>query len=362
MEIIRVELAERTYPIYMGSGLLEELGRFYQDHSLGPQATIVTDEIVAKLYLDRALESLARCGIRAEPILLEAGERSKSLATVDAIFERLIAARFRRDATIIALGGGVIGDVAGFVAATFLRGVCWVQVPTTLVAQVDSSVGGKVGINHRLGKNLIGAFHQPRFVLIDPALLRSLPLGEWRSGLAEIIKYALIRDERFFALLEERWPSLAEKQDEGLWPKIIARCVAIKSSIVVEDEREQGVRRLLNFGHTIGHALEAALNYQIRHGEAVAWGMRAAAWLSWEKGLLSKKESTRVMWLLGQLAPSRLPPLRAEVVLSYVYQDKKIYHNKLHFVLLRRIGEAVVRDDVSEEELVGALGYLQGRR
>lgn len=364
MKIIQVDLGPRSYPIYIEPGLLDQLGALYRKHGLSPRVAIITDETVAKLCLARVQSSLSQVNIAAEPIVIPPGENYKSLAVADGIFEQLIEKGFTRDSTVVALGGGVVGDVAGFVAATLLRGVSLVQLPTTLLAQVDSSVGGKVGVNHRLGKNLIGTFYQPRFVLIDPELLKALPLQERRSGLAEVIKYGLIGDERLFTLLEDQLEELlaVPPGSQALLEDVIARCCMLKSSIVAQDEIERDARRLLNFGHTIGHALEAALDYQVRHGEAVAWGMQAAAWLSWAKGLLCGSEFARIRRLLTRLKCPSLEVLDEDVVLRKVYLDKKTRQNKIHFVLLRRLGEAVVRSDVSEAEIRRALAHIKDHK
>jgi len=260
----------------------------------------------------------------------------------------------------VAVGGGVVGDLAGFVAATYLRGIRWVQVPTTLLAQVDASVGGKTGINHRLGKNLIGAFHQPRFVLIDPQVLETLPERERRSGIAEIVKAGLIRDEALFALLEERLEELIRLQDPRRVEEVIGRAVAIKAQIVSEDEREvTGTRALLNFGHTVGHALEAATQYKhLTHGEAVLWGMLAEAHLSYRLQKLSRGELRRVQELLGRLPRPPLPEgLDIDTLMEYMYRDKKARGRRLRVVVLGGIGRAEVTE-APEEELREALQAL----
>jgi 3-dehydroquinate synthase len=361
MKAIQVDLGPRSHPIYVGAGLLKRLGALYREHGLGSRAAIITDENVAQLYLASAAQSLSRGGITAEPIVIPPGERSKDLRTADRIFGQLIEKGFTRESTIIALGGGVVGDLAGFVAATFLRGVALVQVPTTLLAQVDSSVGGKVAVNHPQGKNLIGTFWQPRFVLIDPETLKTLPIRELRSGLAEIIKYGLIRDEGLFALLEDRLEELltAAQTNPELIETIIARCCEIKAAIISRDEMDHDLRRLLNFGHTIGHALEAALEYRLCHGEAIAWGMQAATGLSQAKGLLCASERLRVARLIARLGPPRPGAVDFNAVQRKIRLDKKIRDGKIHFVLLSAIGEAVVCHDVSVAEIIEALAAIE---
>jgi len=259
MREIRVELKERSYPVYLEAGALERLGELYARHGLGERAAIITDRTVEKLYARRALQALKEAGVDAQVIPVPPGESSKSLEWADRLYTRLLWGQFDREAVVVAVGGGVVGDLAGFVAATYLRGVRWVQVPTTLLAQADASVGGKTGINHRLGKNLIGAFHQPQFVLVDPRVLETLPERERWSGAAEIVKAGLIRDAGLFELLEGRLEELVQRGDWDFVEEVLARAVQVKARIVSEDEREvTGARALLNFGHTVGHALEAA--------------------------------------------------------------------------------------------------------
>ena len=367
MKIIPVELGRRSYAIYLNNGLFSELGRLYREHELGEQVAVITDRTVQKLYGAQALQSLKAAGLRAQIIPVPAGESSKSLAWADRLYERLIRTGVDRQATIIALGGGVVGDLAGFVAASYLRGIAFVQLPTTLVGQVDSAIGGKTGLNHRLGKNLIGAYHQPRFVLIDPELLSSLPLGEWRSGWAEVLKYALIQDAEFFAQLEALSPGpdkvLAEVLSENaeLLRGIIARCCRIKAQIVSEDEREAGRRELLNFGHTIGHALEAVTGYRrFRHGEAVAWGMLAAAWLSREQGLLAQEPWGRIERLLSSFElPRDLSGCEDEALLAAMRRDKKSRAGQIRLVLLSDIGRATRGQVANEAELRQAFDYLR---
>jgi 3-dehydroquinate synthase len=249
----------------------------------------------------------------------------------------------------------VVGDIAGFVAATYLRGIPWIQVPTTLLAQVDSSVGGKTGVNHPAGKNLIGAFYQPRLVLIDPDLLGSLPPRELHAGLAEVVKAALIGDAQLFSLLEAHWEGFVSGDPELLEEAILRAC-RVKAEVVSRDEREAGHRRILNFGHTLGHALEAATEYRhFLHGEAVAWGMLGAIWLSWKRGLLNDGERGRIEALLSRLPKPPIPEIPTERFREHLRRDKKIVAGTLHYVYLSRIGEAVLEEGISEEELLSAL-------
>lgn len=361
MREIPVELRERSYPVYLGAGALERMGELYRRHGLvGGRAAILTDRTVEKLYARRVLTLLQEAGIEAQVIPVPPGESSKSLEWADRLYTRLIWGGFDRDSVIVAVGGGVVGDLAGFVAATYLRGIRWVQVPTTLLAQVDASVGGKTGINHRLGKNLIGAFHQPRFVLVDPEALETLPERERWSGAAEVIKAGLIRDGEFFALLEERLEELIRLRDPRFVEEVIARAVTIKARIVSEDEQEvTGARALLNFGHTVGHALEAATQYKrFTHGEAVAWGMLAEAHLSHRRGKLSRGELRRVEDLIERVPrPPLFEGLDIDTLMEYMYRDKKARGRRLRVVGLGGIGRAEVTE-ASEEELRETLQAL----
>lgn len=360
MRTIHVALDERSYPIYIEAGSREKLGQLYSQHELGRRAAIITDKNVEKLYGAATLAQLKHAGVDAQLIPVPPGESSKSLEWLDKLYTRLIWAGFDRDTTLVALGGGVVGDLAGFVAATYLRGVRWVHVPTTLLAQVDAAIGGKTGINHRLGKNLIGAFHQPRFVLIDPQFLRTLPERERWAGLAEITKYGCIYDGELFAQLEAhlRVKGVVEEL-EKLIP-LIERSVQIKSQIVSADEREAGQRALLNFGHTLGHALEAATKYQrFLHGEAVAWGMLAEGHLSHKRGWLAREDFERIAALLGQFPKPSLPPdLERESFLGYIGRDKKARQKQIRVVLLRAIGQAALTE-VEEIEIREALEDLR---
>lgn len=358
MKTIRVELGERSYPIYIEAGALGKLGELYSQHQLGTHAAIITDKTVEKLYGSHTLAQLKSVGVEAQLIPVPPGESSKSLEWLDRLYTRLIWASFDRDTTIVALGGGVVGDLAGFLAATYLRGVRWIQVPTTLLAQVDAAIGGKTGINHRLGKNLIGAFHQPQFVLTDPHCLNTLPERERFAGLAEVIKYGLICDENFFTQLETHCESYLEspKRFSGL----IERSAQIKSEIISRDEQETASRALLNFGHTIGHALEAATKYQhFLHGEAVAWGMLVEAYISHKKRWLTASDFERISGLLGRLRKPVLPTnLEMESILEYIHRDKKTRHKQIRVVLLRRLGQAVL-SGVRETEIQEALDHLR---
>jgi 3-dehydroquinate synthase len=341
---VNVPVGDRSYSIMIGTGLLSRLGAECKKLRLGQRCAIVSDRNVAPLYAARARASLIRAGFEPILITVPAGETAKHLRTVSACFDALARHRLERKSLVLALGGGVVGDLAGFVAATYLRGIPFVQVPTTLLAQVDSSVGGKVGVNLGAGKNLVGAFYQPRLVLCDLSTLRTLPARELQAGLAEVIKYGIIYDAGLFRRLERELPRLLRLELAPL-TAVIARCCEIKAEVVGQDETESGVRAILNFGHTVGHALETISGYgRYLHGEAIAIGQVAAARLSaWQRGL-PVGEVDRIVRLLEQaglptrvrLAPRQRARLRAAMRL-----DKKVSGGELKFVLADRIGQVV---------------------
>jgi 3-dehydroquinate synthase len=342
---LTIDLGERSYPIRIGSGLLADpaaTGPLVAAH----EALIVSDENVAPLYLAALERGLA--GRRLASLVLPAGETHKTLATAARVFDALVDARMHRDACVIALGGGVVGDIAGFAAACYQRGVDCVQVPTTLLAQVDSSVGGKTGVDHPGGKNLIGAFHQPRAVLVDLATLATLPPRELRAGMAEVIKYGLLGDAGFLEWLEEHLDA-ALALDESVLEPLVRRCCELKAEIVAVDERERGGRRaLLNLGHTFGHAIETATGYgEWLHGEAVATGIAVAADLSRRLGWLGTAEVERVVRLLVRAGlPTTAPPIGAARALELMGLDKKVQAGRIRLVLLRHLGEAVFTADL----------------
>ncbi len=338
--IVNVELGARSYPIVIGRGLLGGEAD-WSSYVRGPSCLIVSNETVAPLYADALAASIP--GKSVETVVLPDGEEHKTTDTVATVIDGLVASGSNRDVTIIALGGGVVGDIAGFAAACYMRGVAFVQVPTTLLAQVDSSVGGKTGVNHPGGKNLIGAFHQPQLVLIDTDTLSTLPEREVRAGLAEVIKHAAIVDEDYFGWLEANLAAVLNGEPSAL-AHTIARSCEIKAAVVAEDEREQGRRALLNYGHTFGHAIENTVGYgQWLHGEAVAVGMLLAAELSG----LDRAQAGRLRRLVEAAGlPTDLGDIDRESVQSAMQLDKKVLHNQLRFVLLRRLGEAYVSADV----------------
>jgi 3-dehydroquinate synthase len=353
METLGVALGERSYPIHIGRGLLER-AELYRPYLGGGSAAIVTNEVVAPLYLSRVREALK--GTRVTEIVVSDGEQSKSWKVLESVFDALLAARCGRDTLLIALGGGVTGDLAGFAAAVYQRGMPFLQVPTTLLAQVDSSVGGKTAINHARGKNMIGAFHQPRAVIADVATLDTLPDRELRAGLAEVVKHALALDRPFVEWLEATMPKLLRRDQESL-VHAITRCCELKARIVAADERESGVRALLNFGHTFGHAIEAGSGYGAwLHGEAIAAGMVMAAELSSGLDLIGKAEVGRVRNLIKAAGlPVAGPALAPERLMELMAGDKKAAQGKLRFVVLEALGRAAVRGGVDDERVRQAI-------
>lgn len=351
---IEVALGARAYPIFIGAGLIGDAERL-RPYLGGSQVLIVTNETVAPLYLERLERSLA--GLRTASVVLPDGEQYKTLEICTRIFDALLVQGFARDATLIALGGGVIGDMAGFAAACYQRGVAFIQVPTTLLAQVDSSVGGKTGVNHPCGKNMIGAFHQPRAVLADTDTLATLPERELSAGLAEVIKYGLIRDLAFFEWLEAQMPALRERDPAALG-EAIARSCENKAAVVAADELEGGQRALLNLGHTFGHAIETGAGYGAwLHGEAVGAGMVLAAVLSARLGQLDRHSVARIRGLIAAAGLPAAPPagLAAERMIELMAVDKKVLAGRLRFVLLKRLGEAFLTAEVPRVELRAAI-------
>ncbi len=358
MRRLNVALAERGYDILIGPGLLREAGAPLAA-AVGRRVAVVSNGTVAPLYLEVLAATLRSAGSDVLPIVLPDGEAFKNWEALNRIFDALLQGRCDRGTTVVALGGGVIGDLAGFAAATYQRGVPFVQVPTTLLAQVDSSVGGKTGINHPRGKNMIGAFWQPRLVVADTDTLATLPDRELSAGLAEVIKYGLIRDLPFLEWLEANMPRLRERDPAAL-AFAIERSCANKAQVVAEDEREtarEGGRALLNLGHTFGHAVEAGMGYgEWLHGEAVAAGTVMAAELSHRLGWLADADIERVSALLAAAGlPIRGPALGADRYLDLMGHDKKVVAGRLRLVLLRRLGEAVIWADVPEAEIRAAI-------
>lgn len=363
MEPIRIEVpaAAGSYDVVIGPRSLDTLPALLDRLSLGPRRFIVSSPRVWRLHGDL----VAGVSTEPEPILVGDGERLKNLQTTGLIYEALIRARADRSAVIIAVGGGVIGDMVGFAAATFLRGVRLVHVPTTLLAQVDSAIGGKVGVNHALGKNLIGAFHSPRLVVADPIVLTTLPRREFRAGLYEVVKYGVISSAPLFDRVASSLKALFA-HDETAVTEIVAASCRIKADVVGADERESGLRRILNFGHTLGHALEAVTKYRrLRHGEAIAYGMLAAMALGERRGVTPSDARAALQALITKMGPlPSITDLPADEVLTAAGRDKKITAGTLHFVAAARIGDTTTLTDVTDEELhaaLDAIGIRSGR-
>ena len=351
METLTVGLGERSYPIHVGSGLLDR-AELLQAHVPRKRVAIVTNTTVAPLYLHKLQRTLQGAGISDVPIILPDGEEHKNSATLNTVYDELLKSRCERSTPLIALGGGVIGDITGFAAATYLRGVPFIQIPTTLLAQVDSSVGGKTGINHPLGKNMIGAFYQPQLVLADTRTLDTLPDKELSAGIAEVIKYGLIRDLPFLEWMEQNIDKLLARDTAAL-QFAIARSCHNKAEVVAADERERGERALLNLGHTFGHAIESGVGYgNWLHGEGVAAGTVMAADLSQRMGWISAQDTARVRALFERARlPTVAPDLGVEKYLDLMGLDKKVEGGRMRFVLLKQIGQAVVEGEVPQELL-----------
>jgi len=357
LQTIDVSLGHRSYPIYIGAGLMEA-DELLRSHLVSKQVLVVSDATVGGIYL-AAMESRLQ-DLQLETLILDGGEAAKNVKTVGFVFDRLLEAQFDRRCTLIALGGGVVGDITGFAAACYQRGVDFVQIPTTLLAQVDSSVGGKTGVNHPLGKNMIGAFHQPRCVLVDVATLDTLPDREVGAGIAEVIKYGLIRDEPFFCWLEQHLQALMERDREAL-AQAIARCCRNKAEVVAEDERERGSRALLNLGHTFGHAIETGVGYGAwLHGEAVAAGMVMAADLSHRLGWLDSSRLGRIIEIIERAKLPTTPPatMTADRFRELMAVDKKVRGGQLRLVLLEDIGKATVTSAFPEAALEATLRHF----
>ena len=355
MLCVNVELKERSYPIHIGAGLLTNTDCY--PLKSGNKVMIVTNPTVAQHYLSTVTDTLEKIGCLVEHVLLPDGEQYKTLNSLNLIFTALLKANHGRDTTIVALGGGVIGDVAGYAAASYQRGVRFIQIPTTLLAQVDSSVGGKTAVNHELGKNMIGAFYQPSAVIVDTLTLNTLPKREVNAGLAEVIKYGAILDFPFFQWLEQHIDNLVALEQNTL-QQCIARCCQLKADIVARDETEKGDRALLNLGHTFGHAIETHLGYgNWLHGEAVAAGCMMAAALSEKLGDLTPHDVVRLEKLLARANLPTVSPdtMQPDDYLPHMMRDKKVLNGKLRLVLLKALGQAYVATDVPQEQVIEAI-------
>ena len=358
----RVNTATQSYPVFVGYGLLDSLGEKIKESGISGVINIISDETVFSIYGTKVAEILKQAGFTVNSFAVPPGEESKSVDSAIKIYDFLVEHRVERDDIIIALGGGVVGDLAGFVAATFLRGMHWIQVPTSLMAMVDASIGGKVGVNHAQGKNLIGAFYQPRFVLADVQALSTLPQRELTSGWAEVVKYGLILDKAFFEFLEDNADKLL-KLEPDVVSQAIARSTATKAEIVSQDEKEQGIRTILNYGHTIAHGLEAATQYRrLLHGEAVAIGMMGAARLSQKLGLLSPEAVGRQQLLLQKFGlPIKCHFERNEsisAITGAMELDKKVRAKAIRWVILEDVGRAAIRSDVPSQYVLSVLREL----
>jgi 3-dehydroquinate synthase len=355
---VNVPLGNRSYRIQIGSRLLADLGKYCARLHLGRRCAVVSDRNVAPRYARTVQRSLSAAGFQSVLITVPAGETAKSLKTVQACYDQLAAHRLERKSFIVALGGGVVGDLAGFVAATYLRGMAFVQIPTTLLAQVDSSVGGKVGVNLKAGKNLVGAFHQPRLVLCDLDTLRTLPSREFRAGLAEVIKYGIIYDAGLFRRLERDLPKLL-RREAGTLAAVVAHCCEIKAEVVGQDETEGGLRAILNFGHTIGHALEAISSYgKYLHGEAISIGQVAAAEISARTLGLPARDVDRIRTLFrraGLPTQVTLNPAQRRRLFAAMLLDKKVSAGQIRFVLAKRIGKVVWGQTVPDAQIAATL-------
>jgi len=348
---VHVDLQERSYDILIGTGNLSDAGNWITSSRAVSHALLITDETVAGHYLEAATDSISAAGIRVTQLIVPAGEPSKSVATAHSLWDQALADGVDRKTVVVALGGGVIGDLAGFIAATLTRGLDFYQIPTTLLAHVDSSVGGKVGINLNAAKNIVGAFWQPQGVLIDTKTLQTLPKREYISGLAEVVKYGVILDEPFFVYLEQNVEKLLQRDPETM-RNIIARSCELKAYVVKEDERETtGLRAILNYGHTFCHALETVAGYgEYLHGEAVSIGMLCASRLGESLGVFNAETTQRQFQLLSALGlPTITPKLDESAVLAAMMRDKKVEHGKLRFIVPHKIGEVKLTPDVSSD-------------
>ncbi|MGB3511025.1 MAG: 3-dehydroquinate synthase [Microcoleaceae cyanobacterium] len=363
MASITVQLPQKSYEIAIASGNLDQLGPKMQPLNLGKKVLLVSNPEIFAHYGERAIASLKQTGFDISHCILPAGEEYKTPQTLQTIYNAALAHRLERSSTMVALGGGVVGDMTGFAAATWLRGLNVVQVPTSLLAMVDAAVGGKTGVNHPQGKNLIGAFHQPRLVLIDPEVLKTLPIREFRSGMAEVIKYGVIWDAELFAKMEN-----SQRLDEinnltpGLLEQILIRSCQSKADVVAKDEKESGLRAILNYGHTVGHGVESLTGYTVvTHGEAVGIGMVAASRLAVELGMWDEQSDGRQLGLIEKAAlPTKLPGgLDIEEILVSLQTDKKVKAGKVRFVLPTGLGVVTVTDKVSADVLRGVLSRMQ---
>ncbi len=358
---VRVPLKERSYPIYIGGNLLASAGSYFRRHKIGKSIVIITDSHVAPKYLPILQDSLEKNQYAVRSIILPPGESQKSIAAADKIYTQLLRWNIERSSTIVALGGGVIGDLAGFVAATFQRGVGFVQIPTTLLAQVDSSVGGKVGINHPLAKNMIGAFYQPSFVLADTSVLKTLPKREIICGLGEVVKYGIILDRKFFDSTERSLEKILSGDRRAL-TQIVKRSCELKAFVVAKDEKESNLRAILNFGHTIGHALEHAGGYgTLKHGEAVLYGMVAESYIASQKHMIPSDDIERMEQLIRRIRIPSLKPLKLKYpsLRTAMMMDKKVKDGSIRMTLPKTIGSVTLPMAIDEDSIRRAVEYVK---
>lgn len=360
---VKIKLGDNAYTVYIGNENLPELGQRLVEKGLTHKNVVITNPTVNHHYATIVKSSLQDAGLATKIIEVPDGEEYKSYETANKLYDELIEHKMDRTSTVISLGGGVIGDLSGFVAATYMRGIPFVQIPTTLLAQVDASVGGKVAINHPKGKNMIGAFYQPKFVLIDIGMLDTLPMRDVRSGMAELIKHGMIMDLPLFEELESK-VDLVVDMDKKLMIDLVAQSCRDKGKIVQEDEREAGIRAILNYGHTFAHAIEALTDYKTyRHGEAVSIGMACAGRLSVNIGFLDRSAHERQIKLLTAIGlPTKFPELDPQDVLRSMYRDKKVSGGRLRLVLQKSIGEVVITDEVDDEQVIEAIMQCQSRQ
>ena len=347
MNKIDIRLGQNSYSVHIGSGILSQTGQRLKELGYGDKAVIITNPVVNKLYGNLVKQSLIDAGYKTTILEVPDGEEHKSLESAGKLYQQLAESGAERSTPILALGGGVIGDLAGFVAATYMRGVPLVQLPTTLLAQCDSSIGGKTAVNHGQLKNEIGAFYQPKITISDIATLKTLPSAELTSGLCEVIKHAVIKDEQFFVYLEKNL-DLIRALDEIVLEAIVTKSARIKAAVVESDEKDMGLRNILNFGHTVGHAVESVSNFQVAHGQAVAIGMIAAAKIAAELDIMDYGNVTRLVEFLQKAGlMTKLLHMEVKQVIQTMRYDKKVQHDKIRFVLPRSIGQVFITDDVS---------------
>ena len=359
MQPISVPLQNRSYPIWIEKGLLTNLPELLKPMNQGQKWVIFSQNEIISLYGNSLYKGLKSAGFQVELVVLPNGEKAKSLNELEGIFSQLIGMDCDRSSTFLALGGGVVGDATGFIAASFMRGVDYIQIPTTLLAMVDSSIGGKTGVNLPDGKNLVGVIWQPKAVVIDIELLKSLQEREITSAMGEVLKYGAILDRNLFEVVAENLNDILNLSKPELLTEVIGRCAKLKADVVVEDEREGGKRRILNFGHTIGHALETHFGFEtLRHGEAVAYGMLAAGKLSNEDGRLEIEDFELLQTTIKKLPLPKLPEFDAENILKIMQRDKKVKDRKINFVLLEAIGKTVIVDSIEKESIIKAMESL----